>query len=116
METISINDLKNFEIDISLTNLVISLLTSIVCAYVIKIVYLKYAKTLNNKLEIVEKKGQSIIGAEKKKLLPTDKGIKVVDFLESLNLDSFQIIDRADLKKYPVSALIQKYLVAYNFE
>ena len=49
METISINDLKNFEIDISLTNLVISLLTSIVCAYVIKIVYLKYAKTLNNK-------------------------------------------------------------------
>ena len=49
MESISINDLKNFEIDISLTNLVISLLTSIVCAYVIKIVYLKYAKTLNNK-------------------------------------------------------------------
>tara|TARA_Y100000816_G_scaffold24171_1_gene15597 strand:+ start:306 stop:992 length:687 start_codon:yes stop_codon:yes gene_type:complete len=49
METISINDLKNFEIDISLTNLVISLLTSIVCAYVIKIIYLKYAKTLNNK-------------------------------------------------------------------
>ena len=49
METISINDLKNFEIDISLTNLVISLLTSIVCAYIIKIVYLKYAKTLNNK-------------------------------------------------------------------
>ena len=49
METISINDLKNFEIDISLTNLVISLLTSIVCAYVIKIVYLKYAKTLNNR-------------------------------------------------------------------
>ena len=49
METISINDLKNFEIDISLTNLVISLLTSIVCAYVIKIVYLRYAKTLNNK-------------------------------------------------------------------
>ena len=49
MESISINDLKNFEIDISLTNLVISLLTSIVCAYVIKIIYLKYAKTLNNK-------------------------------------------------------------------
>ncbi len=36
--------------------------------------------------------------------------------VESLNLDLFQIIDRADLKKYPVSALIQKYLVAYNFE
>lgn len=36
--------------------------------------------------------------------------------VESLNLDWFQIIDRADLKKYPVSALIQKYLVAYNFE
>ena len=49
METISINDLKNFEIDISLTNLIISLLTSIICAYVIKIIYLKYAKTLNNK-------------------------------------------------------------------
>ena len=49
METLSINDLKNFEIDISLTNLIISLLTSIVCAYVIKIIYLKYAKTLNNK-------------------------------------------------------------------
>ena len=49
METISINDLKNFEIDISFTNLIISLLTSIICAYVIKIIYLKYAKTLNNK-------------------------------------------------------------------
>jgi len=49
MESISINDLKNFEIDISLTNLIISLLTSIICAYVIKIIYLKYAKTLNNK-------------------------------------------------------------------
>ena len=36
--------------------------------------------------------------------------------VESLNLDWFQIIDRTDLKKYPVSALIQKYLVAYNFE
>ena len=49
METITIDDLKNFEIDISLFILVISLLTSIICAYVIKIIYLKYAKTLNNK-------------------------------------------------------------------
>ena len=49
METLSINDLKNFEIDISLASLVISLLTSIICAYIIKIIYLKYAKTLNNK-------------------------------------------------------------------
>ena len=49
METITIDDLKNFEIDISLFSLVISLLTSIICAYVIKIIYLKYAKTLNNK-------------------------------------------------------------------
>ena len=49
METLSINELKNFEIDISLASLVISLLTSIICAYIIKIIYLKYAKTLNNK-------------------------------------------------------------------
>ena len=49
MENINISDLKNFEIDISLTNLIISLLTSAICAYVIKIIYLKYAKTLNNK-------------------------------------------------------------------
>ena len=49
METITIDDLKNFEIDISLFSLIISLLTSIICAYIIKIIYLKYAKTLNNK-------------------------------------------------------------------
>ena len=49
MNKITIDDLKNFEIDISLFSLVISLLTSIICAYVIKIIYLKYAKTLNNK-------------------------------------------------------------------
>ncbi|MDC0448332.1 DUF4956 domain-containing protein [Candidatus Pelagibacter sp.] len=49
MEAITINDLKNFEIDISLFSLLISLLTSIICAYIIKIIYLKYAKTLNNK-------------------------------------------------------------------
>ncbi len=36
--------------------------------------------------------------------------------LESLKFDGFQIVERSDLKKYPVSALIQKYLVAYNFE
>lgn len=36
--------------------------------------------------------------------------------VEYLNLAWFQMIDRANLKKYPVSALIQKYLVAYNFE
>ena len=49
MEAITIDDLKNFEIDISLFSLLISLLTSIICAYIIKIIYLKYAKTLNNK-------------------------------------------------------------------
>tara|TARA_B100001057_G_C22606023_1_gene854687 strand:+ start:152 stop:838 length:687 start_codon:yes stop_codon:yes gene_type:complete len=49
METITIDDLKNFEIDISLLSLITSLLTSIICAYIIKIIYLKYAKTLNNK-------------------------------------------------------------------
>lgn len=36
--------------------------------------------------------------------------------VESLQFDGFQIVERSDLKKYPVSALIQKYLVAYNFE
>ena len=36
--------------------------------------------------------------------------------VESLKFDGFQIVERSDLKKYPVSALIQKYLVAYNFE
>ena len=36
--------------------------------------------------------------------------------VEYLKFDGFQIVERSDLKKYPVSALIQKYLVAYNFE
>ncbi|MDB0027000.1 A/G-specific adenine glycosylase [Flavobacteriales bacterium] len=36
--------------------------------------------------------------------------------VESLKFDGFQIVERSDLKKYPVSALIQKYLVGYNFE
>jgi hypothetical protein len=49
MNSISLNELKSFEIDISLTNLVLSLVTSIICAYIVKLIYLKYAKSINNK-------------------------------------------------------------------
>ncbi len=49
MDTISINDLKNFEIDIDFFSLIISIITSTICAYIIKFIYLKFGKSINNK-------------------------------------------------------------------
>lgn len=39
METITINDLKNFEIDIDFFSLIVSIITSTICAYIIKFIY-----------------------------------------------------------------------------
>ena len=49
MDTLSINDLKNFEINIDFFSLIISILTSAICAYLIKFIYIKFAKSINNK-------------------------------------------------------------------
>ena len=49
MGSFNIEDLKKFEIDISFSSLVLSLATSLICAYIIKLMYLKYAKTIHNK-------------------------------------------------------------------
>ena len=49
MNSITLNELKSFEIDINLTNLVLSLITSIICAFIVKLIYLKYAQSINNK-------------------------------------------------------------------
>lgn len=49
MNTFTLADLKNFEIDISFESLIVSVIVSVICAYIIKIIYLKFAKTINNK-------------------------------------------------------------------
>ena len=49
MDTLSINDLKNFEINIDFFSLIISILTSAICAYLIKFIYIKFGKSINNK-------------------------------------------------------------------
>ena len=49
MNSITLNDLKSFEIDIDLTNLILSLKKIIICAFIVKLIYLKYAKSINNK-------------------------------------------------------------------
>jgi|SaaInlStandDraft_1057018.scaffolds.fasta_scaffold51779_2 hypothetical protein len=49
MNTFTLGDLKNFEIDISFQGLIFSLIVSVVCAYIIKLIYLNFAKTINNK-------------------------------------------------------------------
>ena len=48
MNSITLNELKSFEIDINLTNLVLSLITSIICAFIVKLIYLKYAKSISD--------------------------------------------------------------------
>lgn len=47
--SLSLADIKNFEINISFQSLIVSIAVSLVCAYAIKLTYLKFAKTLNNK-------------------------------------------------------------------
>ena len=49
MDTLSINDLRNFEINIDFFSLIISIITSAICAYLIKFIYIKFAKSINNK-------------------------------------------------------------------
>ncbi len=49
MDTLSINDLKNFEINIDFFSFIISILTSAICAYLIKFIYIKFGKSINNK-------------------------------------------------------------------
>jgi hypothetical protein len=47
--SLSLADIKNFEINISFQSLIISIIVSLLCSYVIKLTYLKFAKTINNK-------------------------------------------------------------------
>ncbi len=49
MNTFTLADLKNFEIDISFESLIVSVIVSVICAYIIKLIYLRFAKTINNK-------------------------------------------------------------------
>tara|TARA_B100000963_G_C22635393_1_gene677289 strand:+ start:1346 stop:2038 length:693 start_codon:yes stop_codon:yes gene_type:complete len=49
MDTFTLADLKNFEIDISFESLIVSVIVSVICAYIIKLIYLRFAKTINNK-------------------------------------------------------------------
>ena len=49
METLSINDLRNFEINIDFFSLIASIITSAICAYIIKFIYIKFGKSINNK-------------------------------------------------------------------
>ena len=49
METLSINDLRNFEINIDFFSLIVSIITSAICAYIIKFIYIKFGKSINNK-------------------------------------------------------------------
>ena len=49
MEALSINDLRNFEIDIDFFSLIASIITSAICAYLIKFIYMKFGKSINNK-------------------------------------------------------------------
>ena len=51
MDTLSLSlaDIKNFEIDISFQSLITSIIVSVICAYIIKLIYLKFAKSINNK-------------------------------------------------------------------
>jgi len=49
MDTINLNDLKNFEIDIDFFSLIASIITSTICSYIVKFIYLKFGKSINNK-------------------------------------------------------------------
>lgn len=49
MKPFSLNDIKNFEIDISIESVLISLLISAIGAYFVKLIYIRFAKTINNK-------------------------------------------------------------------
>ena len=49
MDTINLNDLKNFEIDIDFFGLIASIITSTICSYIVKFIYLKFGKSINNK-------------------------------------------------------------------
>ncbi|MDA7443617.1 DUF4956 domain-containing protein [Candidatus Pelagibacter ubique] len=49
MENFTIKDLQNFEIDINISTLILSLLVSAICALVVKYFYKKYSQSINNK-------------------------------------------------------------------
>ena len=49
MNNLTIKDLQNFEIDISLSNLLLSLIVATICSLIIKYVYKKFSQSINNK-------------------------------------------------------------------
>ena len=49
MNNLTIKDLQNFEIDISLSSLLLSLIVATICSLVIKYVYKKFSQSINNK-------------------------------------------------------------------
>ena len=49
MNNFTIKDLQNFEIDISLNSLLLSLIVATICSLVIKYVYKKFSQSINNK-------------------------------------------------------------------
>ena len=49
MNNFTIKDLQNFEIDISLDSLLLSLIVATICSLVIKYVYKKFSQSINNK-------------------------------------------------------------------
>jgi len=49
MENFTIKDLQNFEIDINISTLLLSLLVSAICALVVKYFYKRYSQSINNK-------------------------------------------------------------------
>ena len=49
MNNLTIKDLQNFEIDISLNSLLLSLIVATICSLVIRYVYKKFSQSINNK-------------------------------------------------------------------
>ena len=49
MNNFTIKDLQNFEIDISISSLLLSLIVATICSLVIKYVYKKFSQSINNK-------------------------------------------------------------------